>query len=190
MLHTGAPDLIEKQANQFLSESGSLIPDSYFNTILSCRLSEDQEVGGAVADLQLFCSWAASCNRPEFVLENMKNLKSHDKGHTFEVITRTLQKELGYHIDYSIIDGRHWVPQHRERIVIVGFREPTLFSLDTIKMPEAGKMKIGDILHKTDGSEPYIEHDESRYFDHEQNCIQSKYTLTFFPAEIPLPDQG
>ena len=117
--------------------------------------------------------------RPKiFVLENVKNLKSHDKGNTFKVITRTLQKELGYHIDYKVIDGQHWVPQHRERIVIVGFREPTLFSLDNIKMPPRGKKKIRDILHKTDGTEPYLKQDQDRFFDFENNIVLKKYTLT------------
>lgn len=113
-----------------------------------------------------------------FVLENVKNLKSHDKGHTFEVIARTLQKDLGYHIDYRVIDGQHWVPQHRERIVIVGFREPTLFTLENIRMPATGKIKIRDILHKTDGSEPYLEHDGERFFDFDKQRVQKKYTLT------------
>ena len=113
-----------------------------------------------------------------FVLENVKNLKSHDKGHTFEVITRTLQKELGYHIDFKVIDGQHWVPQHRERIVIVGFREPTLFTLDSMKMPASGKKRIKDVLHRTDGSEPYLEHDGDRFFDFVNKRVQQKYTLT------------
>jgi len=113
-----------------------------------------------------------------FVLENVKNLKSHDKGHTFDVITRTLQKDLGYHIDFKVIDGQHWVPQHRERIVIVGFREPALFTLDNIKMPVIGKKKIRDILHKTDGTEPYLVHDGDRFFDFDNNRVQSKFTLT------------
>ncbi len=66
-----------------------------------------------------------------FVLENVKNLKSHDKGKTFKIIIKTLD-ELGYWIadvdyegsqDPKIIDGQHWVPQHRERIILVGFRK-------------------------------------------------------------------
>jgi DNA (cytosine-5)-methyltransferase 1 len=61
--------------------------------------------------------------RPKaFVLENVKNLRSHDKGRTFSVITDALT-ELGYHFDYKVIDARHWVPQHRERVFIVGFRD-------------------------------------------------------------------
>ncbi|RKQ38314.1 DNA cytosine methyltransferase [Enterobacter sp. R1(2018)] len=65
-----------------------------------------------------------------FVLENVKNLKSHDKGNTFRIIMETLDS-LGYEVadaavaganDPKIIDGKHFLPQHRERIVLVGFR--------------------------------------------------------------------
>ena len=67
---------------------------------------------------------------PIFVLENVKNLKSHDSGKTFRIIMQTLD-ELGYEVsdaadmganDPKIIDGQHFLPQHRERIVLVGFR--------------------------------------------------------------------
>ncbi|RYD38378.1 MAG: DNA (cytosine-5-)-methyltransferase [Verrucomicrobiaceae bacterium] len=63
-----------------------------------------------------------------FVLENVKNLQSHDQGRTFGVIHRTLTEELGYTVHHRIIDARAWVPQHRERIFLVGFREPRGFS--------------------------------------------------------------
>ena len=59
--------------------------------------------------------------RPKaFMLENVKNLKSHDKGNTFKVIMESL-KELDYEVFYAILDGQNYVPQHRERIIIVGF---------------------------------------------------------------------
>lgn len=59
--------------------------------------------------------------RPKaFMLENVKNLCSHDKGRTFQIIKESLA-ELNYKIFYQILDGQHFVPQHRERIVIVGF---------------------------------------------------------------------
>ena len=59
--------------------------------------------------------------RPKvFMLENVKNLISHDKRRTFEIIKNTL-KELDYSIHFQILDGKHFVPQHRERIIIVGF---------------------------------------------------------------------
>lgn len=59
--------------------------------------------------------------RPKaFMLENVKNLCSHDKGRTFKVIQESLE-ELNYRVFYKIMDGKSYVPQHRERIVIVGF---------------------------------------------------------------------
>ena len=59
--------------------------------------------------------------RPKaFMLENVKNLCSHDKGRTFQIIRESL-KELHYEIFFRVIDGKGYVPQHRERIVIVGF---------------------------------------------------------------------
>lgn len=58
-----------------------------------------------------------------FVLENVKNLKGHDGGKTFEVIYNTLTKILGYTVYHKIIDAQSVVPQHRERIFLVGFRE-------------------------------------------------------------------
>lgn len=59
--------------------------------------------------------------RPKaFILENVKNLVSHDKGNTFRVIKKTLE-ELNYSVKAKVLDGKHFVPQHRERIFIVGF---------------------------------------------------------------------
>ena len=55
-----------------------------------------------------------------FMLENVKNLCSHDKGRTFKIILEALD-ELNYEAFYKIIDGQNYVPQHRERILIVGF---------------------------------------------------------------------
>lgn len=59
--------------------------------------------------------------RPKaFMLENVKNLKSHDRGQTFRVITESLE-ELNYEVFHAVLDGQGFVPQHRERILIVGF---------------------------------------------------------------------
>lgn len=80
-----------------------------------------------------------------FMLENVKNLRSHDKGNTFKVIMETLD-ELGYEgVTARIIDAQHFVPQHRERIFIVGFRRDTGFTWNDLKLPEEGP-KIGSIL--------------------------------------------
>lgn len=113
-----------------------------------------------------------------FLLENVKNLMSHDKGRTFDVIRRTLTEELGYHIHWRVIDGAHFTPQHRERILIVGFREPVAFDFDALPLPPKGERTLGDILHRTDGSEPELPWDEGRFFDHANNRVQTKYTLT------------
>lgn len=78
-----------------------------------------------------------------FVLENVKNLKSHDRGRTFEVIYRTLTEHLGYTVYTQIIDAKSVVPQHRERIFLVGFREWRHF--DFPRFPHEGP-KLETIL--------------------------------------------
>lgn len=110
-----------------------------------------------------------------FLLENVKNLLSHDKGNTFRVITHVLN-ELGYVIDHKVIDARHWVPQHRERIFIVGFREDcsTDFSLDDVVLPEGPNPRLESILHPGDGSEVV----EDPYTVGPAAKVSPKYTLT------------
>lgn len=82
-----------------------------------------------------------------FVLENVKNLERHDGGRTFATIIHVLTKELGYHVQHRVISSQSWVPQKRERVFIVGFREPTDFSLAKLKLPDPEKgPKLGDIL--------------------------------------------
>lgn len=76
--------------------------------------------------------------RPKaFLLENVKNLTSHDRGNTFRVIMRVLKDELGYDIHWKVLDSKHWTCQHRERIYIVGFSEPTGFDWDDLEVPES-----------------------------------------------------
>lgn len=88
--------------------------------------------------------------RPKaFMLENVKNLVSHDKGKTFKIITETL-KELGYSIHFRVLDGKYFVPQHRERIIIVGFNKEVFNEEETFQFPDASENKyaIKDILEK------------------------------------------
>lgn len=89
--------------------------------------------------------------RPKaFLLENVKNLCSHDKGKTFKVITESLN-ELGYEVFYKVIDGQAFVPQHRERIIIVGFdreRYGSYFDFEFDITPKEPKPIIADILEK------------------------------------------
>lgn len=102
-------------------------------------------------------------HRPNaFILENVKNLERHDKGRTFAIIRDRLENELGYKIDWRVISARPWVPQKRERIFIVGFREDQGFSFDDFDRmipPEHEWPVLGDILQS-------------------HNEVDSKYTLT------------
>lgn len=97
-----------------------------------------------------------------FLLENVKHLTRHDKGNTFEVIRRTLEDDLDYAIDYRIISSRPWVPQHRQRIFIAGFRKDVGFSFggfDAVVPDEDSWPRLGSILQS-------------------HNEVDSKYTLT------------
>ena len=77
-----------------------------------------------------------SRHRPKaFFLENVKNLVSHDKGQTFRVIRETLE-ELDYSIHYRVMDGKEYVPQHRERIMIVGFDRKVFHNAEHFEFPE------------------------------------------------------
>jgi DNA (cytosine-5)-methyltransferase 1 len=90
-----------------------------------------------------------------FVLENVKNLERHDKGKTFATIINVLRNELGYHVQSRVISSASWVPQKRERIFIVGFREPTKFNLKTLELPSADLgPKLGLILDPHDDVDP------------------------------------
>lgn len=83
-----------------------------------------------------------------FLLENVKNLKSHNKGDTFRTICGALEDNLGYQISYRVIDAKGYVPQHRERIFIAGFREDTGFDFNRLEFRDPAKgPALGDILH-------------------------------------------
>lgn len=95
-----------------------------------------------------------------FVLENVKNLQRHDGGRTFATIMNVLENELKYKVQYRVISSQPWVPQKRERIFIVGFRDGTEFDLAGLKLPSADKgPKLGSILLPPDQ-------------------VEEKYTLT------------
>jgi len=111
-----------------------------------------------------------------FVLENVKNLLNHDKGRTFAVIKDVLENKLEYDIDFKVVDARSWVPQHRERIFIVGIRRDlrTKFSFDDFVVPDPREgPRLRSILHPENGSEkgelPFTMHD---------GMVAAKYTLT------------
>lgn len=89
--------------------------------------------------------------RPKaFLLENVKNLRNHDKGRTFKIILDILQKDLGYTVYSKVIDAKTVVPQHRERIFIVGFRDPVKFSFPKMrnKKPQLKNILEEQVDHK------------------------------------------
>lgn len=115
-----------------------------------------------------------------FLLENVKNLVSHNKGDTFKTIKGALENELGYKISTRIVDGKGYTPQHRERIYIIGFRHDIGFDINDVKFrnPKKGP-KLESILHAP--SEP----PETHYTlpndipsSNAYSVINDKYTLT------------
>ena len=112
-----------------------------------------------------------------FLLENVKNLLSHDRGNTFRIICDVLENDLGYHISWRVLNGRHFVPQNRERILIVGFREKTDFDWDAIPLPDSRHPSniLARILHKEDGTE--VDVDGGRFISADSKVLD-KYTLT------------
>lgn len=115
-------------------------------------------------------------HRPKaFLLENVKNLVTHDKGKTFETIQKILIDELGYHLDWRVIDAKAWVPQHRERIFMVGFSHKTAFDFNQLIIPDdAYWPRLASILHPENGNEV----PETPYTTEVSGMVAAKYTLS------------
>ena len=112
---------------------------------------EDEKQGNLFFQIEAILDY----HKPKaFVLENVKNLKSHDGGRTFDIIYRTLTEVLGYQVHYKVIDAQTVVPQHRERIFLVGFKPGKWFEFPSF--PFEGPT-LSSIL---------------------ENKVDSKYTLT------------
>lgn len=115
-------------------------------------------------------------HRPKaFLLENVKNLVNHDKGRTFQVIHDTLKNDLGYNLQWRVIDAKCIVPQHRERIFLVGFRDENDFDFKSLVLPDPlTGPKLASILHPEDGTETA----EGHYTTGKFGKVAAKYTLT------------
>ncbi len=86
-------------------------------------------------------------HRPSaFLLENVKNLKGHDRGRTFATIMHVLETELEYNVSTRIVDASPWVPQRRERVFIVGFERETDFDFGELEIPSGNHPTLGSIL--------------------------------------------
>lgn len=115
-----------------------------------------------------------AAKRPHaFMLENVKNLISHDRGNTFKVIRRTLEDELGYAVQTRVLDASPFVPQGRRRIIIVGFDGANTFDFDDVEIPEVAP-RMSSVLHGEDGSEQA----EAPFTHGAMAKVADKYTLT------------
>lgn len=106
-----------------------------------------------------------------FLMENVKTLLSHDRGHTFAVMTETL-KHLGYRTSHIVLDARPWVPQHRERVFLAGLRNRP-FSFQRIETPDPHP-KLSLILH-TPGEPDRV--DSGRFMHPDTGEVHPAYTL-------------
>ena len=115
-------------------------------------------------------------HRPRaFLLENVKNLVGHDRGRTFKTIVSILADELGYQVSYRVLDAKSWVPQHRERIFIAGFRDGNGFDLEEMPLPKIPTSHtLGDIIHSEDGTETA----EPHYTSGPLATVEPRYTLS------------
>ncbi len=117
-------------------------------------------------------------HRPKaFLLENVKNLLSHDGGRTFQIIIETLTTELGYKVFWKVLTATPFVPQKRSRIFIVGFRDETSFEWPELRN-ELPPPVLSDILHREDGGELRTLGDGERFFDFDSHRVLDKYTLS------------
>jgi DNA (cytosine-5)-methyltransferase 1 len=113
-------------------------------------------------------------HKPKIVfLENVKNLLSHDKGKTFAVIEKTLI-DLGYFVSKRVIDARHYVPQHRERIFIVANRINKVIDLQKIILPNE-QQQLKSVFHSKNNIN---KQDIANKYINEKGDINKKYTLT------------
>lgn len=129
--------------------------------------------------------------RPKaFLLENVKNLKGHDKGRTFQTIENTL-KELDYAVYHVLFKAKDFgVPQNRERIYIVGFDKKQITNYNDFKfpVPPMVETRLGDILEKS-VSDKYTISDtlwqghQRRKAEHKKNGNGFGYSL--FNADSP-----
>ena len=114
---------------------------------------DDETQGPLFFEIVRILEW----HLPEaFLLENVKNLQAHDGGRTFKTIRRSLE-QLGYRLFVQLINARWWVPQKRERVYIVGFRDPVAWSRFVLRFEamlqgrlfdETQTPTLGEILEK------------------------------------------
>jgi DNA (cytosine-5)-methyltransferase 1 len=109
---------------------------------------------------------------PAILLENVKNLVHHDSGNTFRIIVERLLRAGYQDLHVAIVDSYGFVPQHRERVFIAGFRKPCGFSWADMRFNGPVSVSIGDILHRSGE----LDMDNGRFTDARGNAL-SQFTL-------------
>lgn len=113
-----------------------------------------------------------------FLLENVKNLKTHDKGNTFKVIKKELEN-LGYYVKAEVLNSMTHgnIPQNRERIFIVGFDKKEL--LDSFEFPEPIKLtkNISDLIDLNDKKDEKYYYNKTKYYEDLKREMTKQDTL-------------
>jgi len=111
------------------------------------------------------------------ILENVKNIVSHDQGRTFEIIKKNLI-DRGYHIQFKVLDTAKitGIPQHRERIYIVCIKSKDVFDKFTLDFPNIPKAQISSLL-EPNVADKYYYTDKSSTWELIKNSVVKKNTV-------------
>lgn len=121
-------------------------------------------------------------NNPEIIiLENVKNLQSHDNGNTFKIIIENLEK-LDYYIKYSILNTSKitGIPQNRERIYIIGFKNKFMYDNFNFNFPEIKLNEISQYLEKDIPDKYYYNNSTVIYDELKKNINKHISTNTIY----------
>ena len=134
-------------------------------SVAGCQMGFNDERGRLFFDIATI----AKTHRPKVIfLENVKNLKSHDKGNTFKVISKTLES-LNYAVFSEVLNSATHanIPQNRERIFIVAFDKNSLKNYDAFKFPKPIKLEktIMDCLDLNKQENKFYYKKDSQYFE-------------------------
>ena len=145
-------------------------PCQAFSIIGSMKGFEDKTRGTLFFDIARILK----AKQPQaFVLENVKNLASHNHGDTIKTIIHTLKDELGYNVDWKILNALDFgLPQKRERVIIVGSKKPFKMNWD---FDITDKITLKDILENNVDRKYYASSEivESRKARHKSDTIPS-----------------
>ena len=112
------------------------------------------------------------------ILENVKNLITHDNGKTFEIIIKNI-KDRGYFIKHKILDTSKFtgIPQHRERIYIVCVKSKSVYDKFSLDFDLIDKAKISTMLESNDIKDKYYYNDKTSPWELLKTSVIKKDTI-------------